>query len=182
MRQAGDLHISLEDACNRVLDGYKQGLKDGGKPFNLDKGNRKLADIARSQMPKADAYWAKLKGQFTALDDDTTIPKAALKALDSRLPNQHGPVEQGRRQAGEGSLGRERFVEMTTARGSDLAAEVKAFLPSAYYFAKGKEGGKSYYNNTVDHAVRSKDPYLECTTVGWRADWRRRTPRSTWPN
>lgn len=159
LRKAGDLNISLDDASDAILDGYKQSLKDGGKAFTLDKGNSRLDKIARSQMPKKGTFWPKLKGQLTSVDE-ASVPEAAAGAIDSRMPSRHGDVDYGQRQAGEGSLGRQRFVGLTQARGKNVAIEAKEFLPSASYFANDEDGGKSYFESTIKRAVRSRDPYL----------------------
>ncbi len=49
-----------------------------------------------------------------------------------------------------------------TEHGNDpFAGEAKAFLPSANYFAQGNDGGRSFYNSTIESAVRSRDPYVK---------------------
>src|SRR5208337_2380851 len=94
------------------------------------------------------------------------VPKGAAKALESILPDKHDSVTWGHRQAGEGSLGRERWIGVTEEGGDHYAGEAKAFLPSANNFARGKDGGRSYYNSTIDNAVRSPDPYVKAEN-GW---------------
>lgn len=91
-----------------------------------------------------------------------------VRALRAILPSNGNSVTWGHRQAGEGSLGRSRWVGETEVGGEHRAGEAKSFLPSANYFAQGKAGGRSYYNSTIEHAVRFADPYVKAGD-GWVA-------------
>jgi hypothetical protein len=165
-RQQNHLQISLKDACDTVLEGYRQGLKDGGKPFVLNgRQNEKLAKIALGQMPEGPAYWQKLFDQISK-KPESSVPTDAARAVQSILPGSHDSITWGHRQAGEGSLGRERHVGITSQNGANFAGEAKAQLPSANYFARGKNSGRSYYNSTIESAVRFSDPYVKAIN-GW---------------
>ena len=164
-RQQNHLQIGLKDACDTVLQGYRQALKDGGKPFVLNGKNGKLAKIALGQMPEGPAYWQKLFDQINK-QPESSVPEKAAQAVQSILPGPHDSIKWGHRQAGEGSLGRERHVGLTSVAGQNFAGEAKNQLPSANYFARGKEGGRSYYNSTIESAVRFSDPYLKAID-GW---------------
>jgi hypothetical protein len=160
LRDQNHLKIGLKDANEAVLDGYKQGLKDGGKPFVLTGDNGKLAKIAAGQMPDAVKYWDHLTSQLDG-KSDKKVPSAVSKALASILPRVRDSISWGHRQAGEGSLGRQRYVAITEQGGDHFAGEAKAALPSASYFANGKDSGRSYYNSTIENAVRAPDPYVK---------------------
>lgn len=169
MRSQDHLQIGLKEACETVLDGYRQALKDGGKPFVLTGRNTRLAQIARSQMPDGGKYWDHLMGQLHG-SSGKDLPGSATRALQRVLPDTHDAITWGHRQAGEGSLGRQRWVAVTEEGGNHFAGEAKAQLPSANYFAQGKDGGRSYYNSTIENAVRFPDPYVKAdgTWIGRR--------------
>jgi hypothetical protein len=165
LRKQNHLQIGLKEASAAVLDGYRQGIQDGGKPFVLTGENSRLAKIALSQMPDAGKYLDHLTGQ---LHDRTTskLPTAVAKALKSILPAHRDSLTWGHRQAGEGSLGRERYVAIAEQGKDYFAGEAKALLPSANYFAQGKDGGRNFYNSTIENAVRLPDPYVKA-----QKDW-----------
>src|SRR5579883_3236278 len=67
----------------------------------------------------------------------------------------------GRRMAGLGSLGRERYVGLADWRGGSVAREAKALAPSACIWAM--DGGGTapiLYQKIVDSAVRCRDPFV----------------------
>ncbi len=160
LRKQDHLKISLQDAVDSVLEGYKDSLEHGGDPFILGRSNKKLAEIAKSQMPEPNKFWKKLNKQISEVPAEK-IPPDALDALKGILPDPDKDMRVGQRQAGVGSLGRERYVAITEHDASYFAAEAKSHLPSANYFAEGKADGKSYYEDTIKNAVRSPDPYVK---------------------
>ncbi len=98
-RRQNNLKISLKEACDSVLDGYRQGLEDGGKPFVLSGKNSKLAEIARGQMPDTPGYWRKLANQLKSKTSEK-VPRGASNAVKAIiLPDPHSPVKWGHRQA-----------------------------------------------------------------------------------
>lgn len=160
LRKQDHLKISLQDAVDSVMEGYKDGLQHGGEPFVLGRGNKKLAEIAKGQMPDPAKFWKKLNKQLSDVPEEK-IPDDAMAALKSILPDPDKDIKVGQRQAGVGSLGRQRFVAITEHDGSYFAAEAKSHLPSANYFAEGKADGRSYYEDTIKKAVRYPDPYVK---------------------
>jgi hypothetical protein len=165
------LKIGLQDASQAVLEGYRQGLADGGKAFVEGEGNHKLFEIARDQLAEPDHYWHHLKKQVQPVD---IIPQKARDAMNTIIPPGSKEIKVGQRQAGEGSLGRQRYVSINEAKGETFAAESKALLPSAADFAAGKGTPASHLTEIMDSAVRDPDPY-----VGVRGNW---VVRSLAPN
>lgn len=160
LKQNGMLKLSLKDAATEILDGYRQGLQDGGKPIVLSE-NLKLSGLADKQAPQPGKFWRKLDEQI-GTSPTKDVPTDAAIALKSILPDsiQIQDLKLGHRQAGVGSLGRQRFAALGEVAGENVAAEVKALLPSANYFASGKPGEKSHYIETMGQAVRAADPNL----------------------
>ncbi|MBX9686352.1 MAG: DUF2252 domain-containing protein [Candidatus Obscuribacterales bacterium] len=161
LKAQGKLKIGLKDAAEQILDGYKQSLKDGGKGFVLSdgEGNGKLAKIAESQMPKADEFWLKLKRQISPRLE-SELPSDAARVLRSNLPSPELEAEFGQRQAGVGSLGRQRYVAIGEFQGGNVAAEAKALVPPANFFSSAKGPERSYYMDVMGNAVREIDPQL----------------------
>ena len=158
LNEQGGLKLGLKDTAEQVLDGYRQGLNDGGKPFILAE-NSKLDSIASSQIPKPEKFWKHLREQAEQ-NPLSRAPQDALKEIGLLLPAKHGELLLGHRQAGVGSLGRERILAMTEAAKKNYAVEAKASLPSANYYLSGKQGEKSYYKEVMGNAVRSADPLV----------------------
>ncbi len=64
------------------------------------------------------------------------------------------------REAGMGSLGQQHFVAIANWCGGCIAREAKAMVPSAWSWLEGSHGNShSYYQETIQSAVRSHDPY-----------------------
>lgn len=158
LKSEGELKLGTKEAAEAVLEGYKQALRDGGKPFLLDE-HPELYRIAKSQTPESDKFWQKLKGQLKALSENE-LPQDALTALRSNLPDQTIPLIFGHRQAGVGSLGRQRFLALGQFEGGNIASEAKAVLPPATVFVEGKSSGRSNYNEILSKSVREPDPSL----------------------
>ncbi len=59
----------------------------------------------------------------------------------------------------KGSLGRPRYVATGSCNGGLVAREAKAWLPSAWGWAKGKPKQHAYADRLLNHAVRQPDPY-----------------------
>jgi hypothetical protein len=64
------------------------------------------------------------------------------------------------RQAGLGSLGRQRFTAIAEWCGGKIAREAKALLPSACTWAAELKSKQLYYSRIAAHAVRAPDPFL----------------------
>lgn len=158
LRMQGQLKVSLKQATEAVLAGYRQSLEDGGKAFVLE-DNPKLAKIADSQMPNASEYWKKLDAELAGRSGHE-VPKDAATALQESMPESDLPLRIGQRQAGMGSLGRERYVARTSYEGENVAREAKALLPSANFLASGKTPEKNYIEQIAGNAVREPDPLV----------------------
>jgi hypothetical protein len=159
LREQGKLKIGLKEATDIVLDGYRQSLKDGGNPFVLSE-DKKLGKMAKDQMPKTTEYWRNLDSQLAgkAAKD---MPKDAKQILQGSMPEGSKlPIAFAERQAGMGSLGRERFVARSQADGENVAREAKAILPSASFFVSGITKVKNYFSEITGKAVRVQNPLV----------------------
>lgn len=153
------LHISFGDACKAILEGYEQNLTSGGKPFVLGEHHSDLRKMALGVLRDPVHFWQKLDSQTGAISKKA-IPKEALSLLLAALPE---GVENPRffaRQAGQGSLGRQRFVVIADHEGGRIARECKALDPSACAWAEGSRIKKTFYQDMLTNAVRCDDPFV----------------------
>jgi hypothetical protein len=158
----GRLSSSSVSACEAILDGYSEALKNGGEPFVLSEKHPFLRDTATSRLRDPKLFWDK----FAALPTIHSVPANVLSMLKRAMPEPKLPFRVAHRQAGLGSLGRERFTAIADWRGAKIAREVKPLLPSACAWASNSRDKKIYYSRIVTSAVRAPDPFL--TT---KSDW-----------
>jgi hypothetical protein len=158
----GGLSSSSVGACAAILDGYSEALKAGGEPFVLSEKHPFLRDTATSKLRDPKLFW----GKFAALATIRSVPAKVLFMLKRAMPEPRLPFRVAHRQAGLGSLGRERFTAIADWRGGKIAREVKPLLPSACAWASNSRQQKIYYPQIVASAVRAPDPFLAINS-GW---------------
>src|SRR3981081_1461382 len=117
-------------ACDSVLEGYTDSLRDGGLPLGLPKRNRWLRDLAVGRLKEQRSYWQKL----LALErDPARLAAAERRLLQKAMPEPRLPFRVVHRQAGMGSLGRQRITALAHWRGGTVAREAKALTTSAWW-------------------------------------------------
>jgi uncharacterized protein (DUF2252 family) len=155
------LSISFKDACQAILDGYAKGLSKDGKPFVLGEEHMTLRKMAYGVLRDPVHFWERMDDQVGKADRPS-VPDEAVSALEKLLPARAGKYDLVTRRAGEGSLGRQRFVALTVWHGGRIARETKALAPSAWRWANpdSGRGGKIYYADILRQAVRCADPFV----------------------
>ncbi|HBL31828.1 MAG TPA: hypothetical protein DD490_33820 [Acidobacteria bacterium] len=142
-----------------ILAGYREGLEAGGRPFVLAEHWKALRRMALEQLGHPDKFWDKLGDLPTVAADQ--IPRSAVKALGELLAEGGVNLRYAVREAGLGSLGRQRFVVIADWCGGKVAREAKALARSASLWATEGEGGaKALYREILDKAVRAQDPFV----------------------
>lgn len=151
------LSIGHKDACDAILGGYRDAIRDGGEPVVLGEHHHWLRELAVSALRDPAVYWKK----FVALPSFRgKVPKSAARAMESLLPERKFAYRVAHRVAGLGSLGRERFVAIADWHGGKIAREAKALAPSACVWAAGKGSEKLRYEEILSTAVRCRDPFV----------------------
>jgi len=159
-----ELKIGLEEACEAILDGYRESLESGGKPIILDDDHQWLKKIYVQNEKSADKFWDKLD---QLPDVEAAPPPEALAALEATLPSKGLEYHIKRRRAGVGSLGRPRYTALTEWQEERIARETKPLLPSAALWAEKKhKGAEIYYEEILARVVRSLDPVVKVYS-GW---------------
>lgn len=175
------LSLNFKDACQAIQDGYIEGLEKP-KPFILAEDHgwlrniviRKLVDDDSSDKEVAhkDDVFKKFEKKYSRLDQlKEPVPSDARAALDACFPQPTPKYEVGHRDAGLGSLGRQRFTAVESNwQGGIIVREAKALVPSAWLWAN-QEQDESYakalsemsisYPTIVNNAIRSADPWLK---------------------
>ena len=155
--EADHLALGRGGACTNILEGYAEGLEDGGRAVVLSERNRWLRDAVTSRLRDPVKFWQKLAAQHVVRD----VPTDVRSLLKEVLPESALELCIVHRQSGLGSLGRPRFTALADWCGGKIAREAKALLPSAWLWAAGAAGdGRIYYDECVRRAVRAHDPFL----------------------
>jgi uncharacterized protein (DUF2252 family) len=160
---ADHLVVRRRTACGAILEGYRDGLAAGGRPFVLEETHGWLRRAATGELRHPTAFWERLNELPTVRDVD---PGAAA-AITAAMPSRRLAIRFARRVAGLGSLGRPRFVGIADWRGGDVAREAKATAPSAWRWACGSRlTAHAAYTTVLARAVRVPDPTVH-VAGGW---------------
>ncbi len=153
------LLIGRADACQALLHGYSEGLAAGGQAMVLAEHHDWLRHMVTGELRDPVLFWRKMDA-FPTLRK--AVPKTAVRALERMLPQKDLLYRLIHRQAGLGSLGRERYVALANYRGGLVAREAKALAPSACVWAAGKKAStRIRYGEILRNAVRCPDPFVQ---------------------
>jgi hypothetical protein len=153
-------HLSIRprDASDAILEGYRDALKEGGRPFVLAENHRWLRKIALSRLRDATVFWKKLE---RLPKSQVQLARDVESALRRLLPDHRLPCEKNRRRSGLGSLGHVRVVLLGRWHGCYVAREAKQLTPSACVWARGNPADRpTHYGKILECAVRVPDPFV----------------------
>jgi uncharacterized protein (DUF2252 family) len=154
----GHLHIQAREACEMILQGYKDSLSAGGKMIVLAEHHPAVREMAVERLKQPETFWARLNALPTSRVEP---PESATKALRRLMPERGLKYRVVHRLAGLGSLGRRRFVALAQFRGGSIAREVKELTDSAWLFAHPCRKSGILYQEALDRSVRCPDPFVE---------------------
>jgi hypothetical protein len=159
------IDMKFRTACDILLEGYGQTLKEGGRPIVLAENETDLERLGFQSLKPAPDFWGKLQRHPPVQTGQ--VPKDAGAAIEATLPDSCPPSKMVRRRAGLGSLGQPRFVAIANWQGGHIAREAKAYVPSAcVWLARSAARTPRYYEQLITSAVRSRDPYQK-VSHGW---------------
>jgi len=154
-----NLKIGLEEACEAILNGYRESLESGGKPVILDAEHDWLRKIYYQNEKSTEKFWNRLD---QLPDIGLEVPADARTALEATFPAKGLEYRVKHRQAGVGSLGRPRYTALIEWQGERIARETKPLLASAALWTEKKhKGAEIYYEEILARAVRSLDPVVK---------------------
>ena len=157
--ESAHLSIAHRDACDSLLDGYSKGLECGGGALVLAERHEWLRHMVTGELRDPVLFWRKMDA-LPSLNRE--IPKSADRALQRLMPEKGLVFRVAHRQAGLGSLGRERYVAFAEYRGGKIAREAKALAPSACVWAAGKKiSNRIHYADIVRSSIRCRDPFVQ---------------------
>ena len=156
--QANKLYMQPKEAVGRILDGYSDGLRKGGRPFVLAEDHVWLRQIAESNLRDPVEFWQKM-------DELPTLkgkpPEGVREAIEEILPHRGLKYRLARRFAGLGGRGHLRFVGIADYFGGKLAREAKLQSPASVdWLTPERPPARSHYATILKKAVRCPDPYL----------------------
>jgi uncharacterized protein (DUF2252 family) len=160
---ASRLATPARRACEAVLEGYTKSLRDGGQPVVLAERNRWLRDLAVGRLKEQRAYWDRLLA-LPAFSGK--ISPRERRLLRDALPERDLAFRIVHRQAGLGSLGRQRFTALADWRGGTIAREIKPLTTSAWQWSSARRAKRLQYEAIIRGAVRVADPFL-AVHDGW---------------
>lgn len=140
-----EMNCDAKHGVAAILEGYRDALACGGKPFVLAEHHPVLREMAVHRLHEPGHFWEKLH----ALPECESVPKSARKAIARLMPERGMEFKVVHRIAGLGSLGRERYVGLATWHGGSVAREAKALVVP------------SRYQEILDSAVRCRDPFVK---------------------
>jgi hypothetical protein len=157
VRDSEKLTIKLKTACEAILEGYTECLQGGGHPIVLAEHEQNLERLGIEAFEAPQDFWQKLK----QLPSAGKLPPGLKAVMEKSLPPKV-QYKVGRRTAGMGSLGQQRFVATAEWQGGCIAREAKAMVPSSCdWLAARMRKGQNYYQQIIANAVRSRDPFQE---------------------
>jgi hypothetical protein len=153
-KQERGLTIGEDVMASAVLEGYSQSLDAGGNAFVLEERHPALREMATGADRDPVPFWSKLAKLPAA-----NPPKRIKRLLERALPAPAADIQFVSRIAGVGSLGRPRYVAFATCSGGLAAREVKAWLPSAWGWARGRIKDRPYATRLIERSPPPHDPY-----------------------
>lgn len=151
--------LKFSDACHSILEGYRESLEEGGRPFVLEENNSWLREIATGELRDPPHFWQKI-GSLPRIKAE--VPASARAALDRLMPERDLNQSYRRRIAGLGSLGHMRIVAVAEYHGGRIAREAKTLAPSSAYWAGHEKGPVEFiYSAILSRAVRCPDPFVQ---------------------
>jgi len=185
----GHVNAAFPEACMAILNGYCDGLNiqfkepesndakrdTGREPFLLAEKHDWLRQIVLNKLRESTADGDKGKDAESEFDKFFTdlqhlspingaIPRSAWAALSQSLPEPGVLFRIGKREAGLGSLGRQRFTAVVDDwYGGIIAREAKALAPSAWLWwdETRRDTTEILYLEALDNAVRARDPWMQ---------------------
>src|SRR5258708_18213761 len=81
----GAVWLKPKDACERLIDGYVDGLKAGGRPYVLQAKNDWLRTLAETNLKNPTLFFSDLEQGLTRASQ-SNVPPAIVKILKNSLP------------------------------------------------------------------------------------------------
>src|ERR1019366_10507375 len=125
VNDSGALTSKFKQGCDIILEGYRETLKQGGRPFVLAEHEASLEKLGIAAIKPPKHFWSKLLDRPAVRRG---LPDDARTALERMMPAPKLDYKIVQREAGMGSLGQQRFVAIAEWNGGCVAREAKAMV------------------------------------------------------
>ena len=171
--------IRARQASEAILEGYREGLRSGGRAFVLAEHHKGLRDMALNELRDPVVFWKKME----ALPEwKGPVPEEARRGLEELLPQPGLKYRRKRRVAGLGSLGRQRIVALADWGGGCVVREAKALVPSGVFGPAHRSFRKKSGARSSSPALcASGTPSCMCAAIGSCAGSLQTVPGSSFP-
>lgn len=150
----------LSDALDA---GYRDAIGAGGLPYVLAESHPALRLLALRRVNDPVKWWATLESECRSVRN---VPATVQQLLAASVPAGAVVARWAAREAGVGSLGRERYVVIAAYAGGRIAREAKPSLLSAAAWDRGVLDAEPLGAVLLQRAVRAPDPCLRFER-GW---------------
>lgn len=147
--------LSARALADALDAGYRAVVASGGAPYVLAESNPALRSLALRRVNDPMAWWSTLEAECRSVQ---SVPRAVRRLLIASLPAGAVVERWAAREAGVGSLGRERFVVIANFAGGRVAREAKPLLPSAAAWVSGAPDAEPRCAEILERAERAPDP------------------------
>jgi hypothetical protein len=155
--EAGHLQIGAKAACRAILDGYREGIEIGGRPFVIGEEHRWFKPILQNPGRDPGLFWDRLR---SLPRERNSLPPKARAMIEDVMPQRRIAFQLHHRVAGLGNLGKPRYTAIAEWRGGPIAREAKSLTISAAGWANSTMDGP-FYATILGNAIRSPDPFLK---------------------
>lgn len=144
------------DTCALILEGYRRGLQTP-KPFVLDEEHAVLRNLFIVDEKKRAKFWAKVNAQKNSAKKPA---KRYRRAIAAAMPEKGLKIQKYYpRQAGTGSLGRQRWVGAADWHNGLVLREAKDLVLSGWIRAHGGETRRLHVQEISEGRYRAPDPW-----------------------
>ena len=152
------IKLDADDIARAITEGYGRAVERGGRPYVLSEDHPEMRALALARLKDPEKYWRKL---LAWPDVASEIPRGARKGIRDLMPARGLSWHIVHRQAGLGSLGRQRFTAIADWAGGKIAREAKALAPSAWAWVSGRKvSRRRLHREILARAVRCADPLV----------------------
>lgn len=159
----GILQIKKDNAIKAIIEGYKNALEHGRKPFVLEENHTWLRKIATSKLKDPQIFWNKIQSNKPA-----NPPEYLQNIMISQLPELEKSPLFLERISGLGSLGRERFIALAQYNGGYICREAKATVPSAFCWVYNTSTETNFYHQMIQQKAIRSSALLLSFESGWQ--------------
>ena len=166
------LSIGHRDACDALLAGYTKGLEDPEAAMVLAEHHEWLRHMVTGELRDPVLFWRKMDALPTLRK---AIPKTARPGVGTYAPRKGWTYRIAHRQAGLGSLGRERYVALAEYRGRQDGSRGQSSGAFGVCLGRRQEGVDAASVTVKYSSLRFAARIRLCTrkAAGLCGDWRR---------